>query len=399
VNAAAGSDRTVVIVGASVAGVRCATSLRNAGFEGTVVLLDSDAGAPYDKPQLSKRIDSAARLDLIVEESTLRELRIDFRPAVAATGLDLATGVVETAGGPVPFDELVIATGCRPRPLAHPLPAQAGYLRTRDDWRQLKEAVTRGGRLVVVGAGFLGLEAAAAAVSLGMEVTVVDVAPRVLMRGIPTTVAERVAARHVDAGVELRLGAQGPVLDGDDQTVRVDGARGDYALVSVGALPNVEWLAGSGLTIEDGVVCDANLAAAPGVWAVGDCARWVNARYGRLERHEHWTTAGRHAQHVARSIATASTSPMAEVPYVWSDQLGWRLQAIGRVGTEELHFASGNGVHLAISATDQLVTGVTTINAQALCVAARRLLQQGDPTVEEVVEALAPATRDFARIS
>lgn len=388
----------VVIVGASVAGVRCATALRNAGFDGEVILLDGEAGAPYDKPQLSKRLAEDTSLTLLADDATLRGQRIDFRPAVTAVGVDVSARAVETSQGLVAYDDLVIATGCSPRPLPQPLPARAGYLRSSEDWLHLKDAVRRGGRLIVVGAGFLGLEAAAAAVSHGMEVTVVDVAPRVLMRGIVPSAADIIAARHLAEGVELALGVVAPVLEGDEHEVWVDGVRGDYALVSIGAQPNVSWLANSGLTLEDGVVCDTNLLAAPGIWAIGDCARWVNEHGGRLERHEHWTTAGRHAQHVAKSIATATRSPMAELPYVWSDQYDLKVQSVGRIGSDGMHFTSDTGAHVAISIADDQVTGVTTINAQALSMKARRLLLHEDPSVEEFLDALAITSSGLRRL-
>ncbi|WP_283335663.1 FAD-dependent oxidoreductase [Rhodococcus sp. IEGM 1307] len=391
------SNRVIAIAGASVAGVRCATALRDQGFQGELVLLDSEEGSPYDKPQLSKRIHTGDELNLIVEKSVLVERGITFCPGVTATGLDVDARVLETSQGSVTFDELIIATGCRPKPLPHPLPARAGYVRTRQDWERLKDAVQRGGHLLVVGGGFLGLEAAAAATCLGMKVTVVDVAPRILTRGIPEAAAAVIASRHAAEGVDFRLSEQNPMLDGDDHLVWIDGTQGHYALASIGAVPNVEWLAGSRLTIDDGVVCGDGLAVAPGVWAVGDCARWVNPRYDRLERHEHWTTAVRHAQHVAKSIVTGTSAPMVEVPYVWSDQFDLKIQSVGRIGTEELHFVSESGGHVVVSATDDRVSGVTTINAQALCLKSRQLLKTDDPAVHRVIDTLGLA--DFTHVS
>ncbi|MFC7755303.1 FAD-dependent oxidoreductase [Tsukamurella soli] len=206
-------DRTVVIVGASVAGTRCAMGLRDAGFAGRVVLLEPDEGEPYDKPQLSKRLGDDHRLELLATESALRERAVDFRPGVVATGLDLAGRWVETSHGRVAFDDLVIATGCRPREVPYPLPVGAGYVRTRSDWVRLRDAVGRGGRLLVLGGGFLGLETAAAAAARGMTVTVVDVAPRILTRGIPASAAARIADEHVGGGVRFRLGTTDPVLE------------------------------------------------------------------------------------------------------------------------------------------------------------------------------------------
>lgn len=394
---AADRGRTVVIAGASVAGTRCAIALRNAGFDGEVVLFDAESGDPYDKPQLSKKLGDDHQLELLAEQRTLRDAGIDFRPGITALALDVDARRVETSAGPIAFDELVIATGCRPRALPYSLPARAGYIRTRHDGERLRLAAREGGRLVVLGGGFLGLEATAAAVDRGMTATVVDVAPQVLSRGIPGSAASVIAARHAAAGVDFRLGVTDPVLAGDDHLVRIGDLVGDYAIASIGAVPNVEWLADSGLAIDNGVVCDATLSAAPGVWAVGDCARWVNARYRRLERHEHWTTAARQGQHVASCIARRAATPMSELPYIWSDQFDWKIQTVGRIGVEEAHFAIGPGQHVVLCLTDGMVTGVTTINAQARCVRARQLLQRQDAAFETVVAGLGLA--DVARMN
>jgi 3-phenylpropionate/trans-cinnamate dioxygenase ferredoxin reductase component len=353
-----------------------------------VVVLDAETGPPYDKPQLSKKLHPATELELLVEPGLLAADGIDLRPGVEALALDVDRRVVETSAGPVAYDDVVLATGSRARGLGTPLPARASSIRTRQDWNRLRGVVAVGGHLVVVGGGFLGLEAAAAATASGLEVTVVDVADRVLTRGVPAHTSARVAAKHTSVGVTLRLGVQDPVLSGDEQLVEVAGVTGTHALVAVGAVPNVEWLEGSGLALDSGVVCGTDLVAAPGVWAAGDCARWVNARYGRLERHEHWTTAVRHGQHVAASIASGTRRPMAELPYVWSDQYDWRIQSVGRLGTVEEPFVTERGAEVVVSTTDDLVTGVTTVDAPAVCLRARQLLQREDPPVATLVERL-----------
>lgn len=382
----------VVIVGASVAGIRCAMTLRDVAYTGAITLLESELGDPYDKPQLSKHLAPGDELTPLASETALRARDIDFRPGVAATALDVAARVLETSAGPVEYDNVVIATGCRPRALATPLPPRATYIRSKEDWKRLRRGIAPGGRLIVVGAGFLGLEAAAAATTLGISTTVVDVAPRVLTRGIPAGAAALISDRHVSEGVELRLGVSPPVLSGDGRTVAIDGVEGDCAVVAVGAVPNVEWLTGSGLMLEDGVVCDDTLVAAPGVWAAGDCARWSNPRYGAVERVEHWTTAVNQAKHVAGSIASGAPSPFGDVPYVWSDQFDWKIQTVGHPGTDEAHYLSATGGHVVVSSDHGTVTGVTTINAQALCLRSRQVLQRGDVALEHMSELLQLAT-------
>ncbi|GAA1863544.1 FAD-dependent oxidoreductase [Pseudonocardia ailaonensis] len=382
------STRTVVIVGASVAGVRCATALRDAGHDGRIVLLDAEDETPYDKPPLSKNLAPDDGVPLLVERGVLGARGIEFHGGRPAVGLDLSRRVVETSDGVIAFDDLVIASGCRPRRLPAPLPPRATYVRTKDDWARLREAVARGGRLLVVGAGFLGLETAAAARRQGMQVTVFDVAPQVLRRGVPASAAEIIAAGHREEGVELRLGISSPTVDGDAGGAVVDGVAGDFAIVSIGAVPAVDWLAGSGLALDDGVVCDSGLRAGEGIWAIGDCARWHNARYGELRRTEHWTTATQHGRHVAGSIAAGTATPFGELPYVWSDQFGRRIQTVGVGGDEEITCRAPDGAPVVLSVRDDLVTGVTTIDAQAVCLKARLLLRDEDRRVDEVRGAL-----------
>ncbi|NYI80389.1 NAD(P)/FAD-dependent oxidoreductase [Nocardioides panzhihuensis] len=381
------SRQAVLIVGASVGGVRCALGLRDAGFSGPITLLDVESSAPYDKPQLSKHLGKDDALELLATPELLHERDIEFQPGTTAVGLDLA-GRVETTSGLRSYDHLVIASGCRPRELLTPLPLHASYVRTQSNWERLKSAAERGGRLLVVGAGFLGLEAAAAGTGAGMSATVIDVAPKVLQRGIPGVAADLIAARHSAEGVDLRMGVGDATLGGDRDHVWVDGVKGDFAVVSIGAVPNVEWLEGSGLILENGVVCDETLSAAQGVWAVGDCARWHNSRYDRMERVEHWTTAVKQAQHVASSIATGEARAFGDVPYVWSDQFNWKIQTVGKTAVGAMHYVSDNGAHVVLSTDGDRVTGVTTINAQAICLRARQLLQGGDPSLDDVAAGL-----------
>lgn len=320
--------------------------------------------------------------------SLLRDRGIDLRTATVACGLDLSRHVVQTTTGAVPFDELVVATGCRPRHLQAALPPHATYLRTKREWELLRGAVQRGGRLVVVGAGFLGLEVAAAAIRQGMEVSVIDVAARVLQRGMARNAAEAVAAKHRAEGVDLRLGVTDPTLSGDSRNVWIDGVEGDFAVVSIGAQPAVEWLAGAGVPIDNGIICTEGLQVAAGLWAIGDCARWRHPRYGSLHRVEHWTTATQHARHVARSIVAGTATPFTGVPYVWSDQYEWTIQSVGVPEGKETHYESDDGAHVVVCAQDDQVIGVTTINAQAQCIKARQLLSTADPGIGTVYTTL-----------
>jgi NADPH-dependent 2,4-dienoyl-CoA reductase/sulfur reductase-like enzyme len=196
--------------------------------------------------------------------------------------------------------------------------------------------------VVVLGGGVIGAEVASSARQLGLEVTIVDLAPVLMQRVIGDEVGERMAQLHRENGVTLRLGVSSASIVGDGkvQGVVVEGETlpADVVVLGIGAVPNVEWLAGSGLTIEDGVVCDEHLCAAPDVYAVGDVARWHHVGYRQTLRAEHWTTAIEHADAVARTL-TGTPTTVGSIPYVWTDQYGKKLQIAGRLNPgDELIF-------------------------------------------------------------
>jgi NADPH-dependent 2,4-dienoyl-CoA reductase/sulfur reductase-like enzyme len=317
----------IVVAGAGLAGLRAAETLLRGGYAGQLLVLGDEVHAPYDRPPLSKQF-LAGKWDM--DRVWLRRedgLDFDLRLGAAVSSLDLAAGKVETADGfAVPFDGLVIATGATPRTL--PGYEDAIVLRTLDDARRLKAALQIGARVTVIGAGFIGSEVASTAVELGCDVTLIEVLPRPLARVFPPAVGDVIAELHRDHGVDLRLG----------EAVAREDLDADVVVVGIGVVPNTAWLEGSGLTIDNGVVCDETCAAIGGdgrVVAAGDVARWPNQLFdGQLMRIEHWTNAAEQAEAAARRLL-GEREPFAPVPYFWSDQYNVKIQFVGVAGPDD----------------------------------------------------------------
>ena len=274
-------------------------------------------------------------------------LGAEWRTGVRATALDVAARTVTLADGEaLPFDGLVIATGAAPRRIpGWPEMAGVHVLRSLDDCLALRaDLVASPRRVAVVGAGFIGSEVAATARRLGLEVTLVEPLPAPCIRGLGEKMGGFVADLHRDHGVDLRLGAVVEGVDGGDRVERLrlaDGAvvEADVVVVGIGVSPVTEWMESSGLALDDGVVCDATCAAAPGVVAAGDVARWDHPRYGRI-RVEHWDNAiaqGEHAADTLRAhLAGGAGDPFAPVPWFWSDQYDRKLQLTGRPSADSV---------------------------------------------------------------
>ncbi|MCX4904610.1 NAD(P)/FAD-dependent oxidoreductase [Streptomyces sp. NBC_00878] len=347
--------RRIVVVGASAAGLAAVETLRREGYEGTLTLLGEEPHAPYDRPPLSKQILAAEwehdRLTLR-SPTELDALDLDLRLGTTATGLDLDGRTVLLADGTrVPYEGLIVATGARPRRL--PGEGDTHVLRTLDDALALRDRLAQGRRLVVVGAGFLGAEAAAVARGLGAEVTLLEPAPVPLGHAVGNEVGRVLSAAHLENGVDLRTGVT--VAAVTDAGVRLaDGelVEGDAVLVAVGSLPNTEWLADSGLAVGDGLVCDEYCEVtqeSPGpktgaVYAAGDVARWYNPLFGVPMRIEHRTNAAEQGMAAARNLLhPQARKPFAPVPYFWSDQYDMKVQAFGYLrGHDEVAVVEGD---------------------------------------------------------
>jgi NADPH-dependent 2,4-dienoyl-CoA reductase/sulfur reductase-like enzyme len=382
----------VVVVGASLAGLRACESLRFEGFDGEIVLVGAEEHLPYDRPPLSKKVLAGEwepdRIALRTPES-IAELEVDLRLGIRATGLDTAAPHVELEGATrLAYDGLIIATGSEVRRLPEQpdLPG-VHVLRRLDESLALRAELAGGGaRVVVVGAGFIGAEVAATARQLGCEVTIVEALDAPLVRGIGREMGLACAQLHHDNGVTLRLDTGVEEIAGGTRVDRVrltDGTvlPADVVVVGIGVVPATGWLAGSGLDLRDGAVCAATLAAGPpGVFAAGDCARWPHQLFGEELRIEHWTNAAEQGARAAKNLLAAAAGqpgePYAEVPFFWSDQYGSRIQFLGR-GDGDVRVVVGDvdeRKFVAVYSRDGIVRGALGLDSPRALMGFRRLI-------------------------
>lgn len=336
----------VVIVGGSLAGLRSAQALRREGHIGPLTIVSEEPHwPPYDRPPLSKQVLVGSLQPERVRLRVPDDLGADVRTGRRAVGVDLAERTVLLDDGEaLPYGGLVVATGAAPRRI----PGTEGLagvhvLRTIDDSLALRSDLEKAAKVVVVGAGFIGCEVASSCRTLGLEVTVVDMLPLPLAP-LGARAGEMVRALHEAHGVEVRLGTGVAGFEGEPSVTGVrlsDGTTvdADVVVVGIGVVPNTHWLDGSGLELDDGVVCDQTCLAVGGdgrVAAVGDVARWEHPCYGS-SRVEHWTNAGEQAAHVAKALMQGpeAAGPFGPVPYFWSDQFGTKLQFVGTCGHDD----------------------------------------------------------------
>jgi NADPH-dependent 2,4-dienoyl-CoA reductase/sulfur reductase-like enzyme len=349
----------VVVVGASLAGLRATETLRNEGFEGSVTLVGAEVHHPYDRPPLSKKLLAGEwEPDRIALRKTddMASLDVRWQLGTRATELDVSARMLTLDDGTrLPFDGVVIATGAAVRRLPNQ-PDLAGIheLRTLDDSLALRAAIEDGtARVVVIGAGFIGLEVAATARQRGCTVTVLEGAPAPLIRGLGAQMGSAVAGVHRSNGVDIRCGVSVAGIEATPEGGHVAGVRladgelvpADVVLVAIGVAPSTAWLDGSGLELRDGVVCDATLCAGPvGVYAAGDLVRWPNLLFGpdpadAEMRVEHWTNAAEQGAMAARNMLLAAhgdePQPYQAVPFFWSDQFDARIQFLGRADADD----------------------------------------------------------------
>jgi 3-phenylpropionate/trans-cinnamate dioxygenase ferredoxin reductase subunit len=341
----------IVVVGASLAGLRAAEMLRREGYSGELHIVGEEPHLPYDRPPLSKQVLTGVwerdRVNL-VDDDARRLLDATWHLDTRAIALDLdARQVRLERDSMLEYDGLIIATGARPRRL----PGTGGLggvhaLRTIDDATALRADIDAGARTaVVVGAGFIGAEVTASLRTLGLDVAMVEALPAPFERVLGVEMGSVIIDAHREQGVDVRVGVGVEELVGSERVEQVVLADGtalatDLVVVGVGVIPNTEWLEGSGLTLDNGVVCDETCLAAPGVVAAGDVARWPNRRFGEVMRVEHWDNAVDQGGHAARRLLAGDDADLDEfayepIPWFWTDQYAMKIQLAGRSGPDQ----------------------------------------------------------------
>jgi NADPH-dependent 2,4-dienoyl-CoA reductase/sulfur reductase-like enzyme len=386
----------IVIVGASLAGTRAAETLRAEGFTGSITMVGDEPHKPYDRPPLSKNF-LAGEWDTdriaLRKPDALEELQLTWKLGAAATALNTNESTLTLATGEtISYDGLIIATGGVVRRLPHQ-PALAGIhvLRSIDDAEHLRAELTEGARVVVIGAGFIGLEAAATATKRGATVTVLEGLEAPLIRALGPEMGSAIGDVHTRNGVTIRCGVSVASINGTTRVESISLAHGevvpaDVVIVGIGVAPATSWCEGSGLTIADGIVCNAQLNAGPkNVFAAGDVLRWPNHLFTDVEetmRVEHWTNAAEQGAHAAKNLLAVlnntEQTPYEAVPFFWSDQFDARIQFLGRVTKDAVaEVVAGNpaeGKWCAMYVANNRLVGVLGVSMPKLVMPSRALL-------------------------
>ncbi len=343
-------DKGVVIIGAGQAGARVAAGLRSGGYGGAVVLVGDEKDAPYERPQLSKRVlEGDAEITYALTAEAAAAAGIDLVLGDAVVDIDREARLVRTASGRVlAYDQAVLATGGRARPL--PVATIDGdrifALRSAADAAALAGAFARAGSMLVVGGGWLGLEVASAARKRGLEVVVIEAGDRLCGRAAPREVSERLAAMHRRNGVSLLTGRQLVSLARTGAgvgAVLADGATvvADVAVVAIGLVPNVELAGAAGLAVGDGIRVDAQCRTSdPAIFAVGDCC--IASFDGQARRLESWQNANVQSDIVVAAILDLPSS-QPPLPWFWSDQYGVQIQMVGSLADSHERLIRGEG--------------------------------------------------------
>jgi len=357
-----------VIVGGGLAAARTAEQLRRSEYTGRITIVSDEVHLPYDRPPLSKEVLRKEVDDVALKpREWYDEKDITLRLGSAATGLDAAEQTVTLDDGTVlGYDELIIATGLVPRRIpAFPDLEGIRVLRSFDESMALREHASAARRAVVVGAGFIGCEVAASLRSLGVEVVLVEPQPTPLAAILGEQIGELVARLHRDEGVDVRLGLGVAEVRGQghvDTVVLTDGTElaADLVVVGIGSRPATEWLEGSGVEVDNGVICDeAGHTSAPNVWALGDVASWRDST-GHQARVEHWSNVADQARVVVPAMLGQDVPSAVVVPYFWSDQYDVKIQCLGEPeATDTVHLVEDDGrKFLAYYERDGVLVGV-----------------------------------------
>ncbi|OBF55435.1 pyridine nucleotide-disulfide oxidoreductase [Mycobacterium sp. 852002-53434_SCH5985345] len=338
--------KEVVVVGAGVAGTRAAETLRQEGYDGALTIVGAERHAPYHRPPLSKKLLTGKVHRAGVDLAPQFDMEARVLRGASALKLDMSSRTIHVRDDgeelALPFDGLVIASGAVPREWpGGSVPDGVLLLRTVEDCLAIRDRLGSRPRVVVVGGGFIGAEVAASCRSMDLDVVLIEKASSPMVSALGEELASRWADLHRQRGVDLRVGVgvDGFVGDGRVEGVRLtDGSQvaADLVIVGLGVTPATDWLDGSGLRVDDGVICDAcgvadgSTADVP-VVAAGDVARWWHPLYERHLRTEHWEDAGRQGAAAARTLLAGpqDAEPNDEAPYFWSDQYDVKLQMLG----------------------------------------------------------------------
>lgn len=398
----------LVIIGAGPAGFRAAEVLRQQSADAEITLIGDEPHLPYQRPPLSKAYlaDGLAESALLLQpESFYEQQRISLKLGAAATAIDRSAKQVELADrSRLPYDKLLIATGCRARRLSAFDHLPIHYLRNLDDAYQIRATLAPGKSVVLIGGGFIGLEIAASAAKLGAAVTVLEVLPRLMSRAMPPIVSDFAQALHERHGVRLELGIKIELIEatGGGLVVRTEQGQHvcDLLLAGVGAIPNTELAEAAGLAVENGIRVDAQgRTSDPDIYAAGDVTRHDNPILGRAIRIESWQVALNQAAAVARCMLGA-TEPYAELPWMWTDQYDSNIQVLGLPSPEadlivRGDAASGKFTALELAPSGRIAAAITVNNGRDMS-ALRRLAVSKSSFSREV---LADAARPLAELA
>jgi 3-phenylpropionate/trans-cinnamate dioxygenase ferredoxin reductase subunit len=398
------APRAIVIVGGGQGGLEVAAALRAGGYDGAVTIVGEEPGLPYERPPLSKGLlagEQSAADATLRPEPFFGEQAIELLRGRRATSIDRDRRRVELDDATsLRYDHLVLATGARNRELelaGVELDGVVG-LRTLADALELRERLTRAQSVVIVGAGFIGLEVASVAAKAGLEVTVIEAQPRPMTRTTTAETAAFFSAAHARNGVRLLLGGALRAIHGSaGRAIGVEDAEGgnhpaDVVLLAVGIVPNDELAAAAGLPVAHGILVDEHLRTAdPAISAIGDCARFPSRLWESPVLLESVQNAADQAHAVAARITGAGT-PYAAVPWFWSDQAGVRLQLAGRTADAQQTVLSGDpagGRFSTLCFRAGRLCGVESVGRTGDHVAARRLLAGSDPDLSPAAAAAA----------
>jgi 3-phenylpropionate/trans-cinnamate dioxygenase ferredoxin reductase subunit len=342
----------IVIVGGGLAATRVAEQLRRAEYDGSVTIVSDEVHLPYDRPPLSKEVLRAQVDDVTLKPLEFYDERnITLLLGSAATGIDGDAKTVRLDNGTeLAYDDLIIATGLVPRRIpSFPDLEGVRVLRTLDESLALRSHAAQARRAVVIGAGFIGCEVAASLRGLGVDVVLVEPQPAPLASVLGVQIGELVARLHRAEGTDVRTGVGVSEIVGHthvEKVVLTDGSEvdTDLVVVGIGSRPATDWLAGTGVAVDNGVICDnVGRTTVPHIWALGDVASWQDA-LGHQARVEHWSNVAEQARVLVPSLLGATPPEAVVVPYFWSDQYDVKIQCLGEPeGDDVVHLVEDDG--------------------------------------------------------